>query len=107
MNQEATESRSANETYLIPGEVAAAITTKRPVLIRILKNKVKAGRGVVPKEQVLELLDLVQDSIQDRIRHDHEQRVFAERFAKRIRAAISGDVVRLGALRRIADDLKS
>ena len=106
MNQEATaESRSENETYLVPGELAFAISTRRPQLIQILKNKVKAGRGVVPKQQVLEILDLVQDSILDRIRHDEEQQVFAERYAKRIRAAINGDVVRLGALRRIADDL--
>jgi len=102
-----SETRPDNETCLIPAEIQAALVTQRPALVTVLKNKVKAGRGVVPKAQVLELLDLVHDRIVDRLNQNEERRQFALRFAKRIRRALEGDVVRIGALRKIIEDLES
>lgn len=57
-----------NETYNIPGEVAFAIITDRPMFVNQLISHFKEGRAaLLPREQQIDTLRLVRDLLSDRI----------------------------------------
>ncbi len=58
-----------NETYLVPGEIAVALSTGRPMMINPLYRRLTEGDEifVLSREHQAELVRLLRDLIEDKI----------------------------------------
>jgi hypothetical protein len=81
-----------NETKkMVPGEIAAAVSTRRPELLTPLRARIKNGSGTISKEDALTLLDLIADAIKEAQDDDERRRVLVERV-KGFRGNFSGAI---------------
>jgi hypothetical protein len=60
---------------MVPGEVAAAVMTRRVELLAPLRRRIKKGDYAVEKSDGLALLDLVADAIREAEADDERRRV--------------------------------
>lgn len=78
---------------MVPMEIAAAVSTRRPELLTPLRNRIERGE-VVAREDALALLDLVRDAINEAQADDDRRRALVAEV-KSLRAALKGAITNL------------